>query len=280
MNIDFFEESSYKVSELITKRYSTSFSIATSLLEKEKRRAIYAIYGFVRLADEVVDSFHGHDRAFLLAKLNEDLMYALAHRISTNPILLSFADTVKKYNIDHDYIAAFMESMRFDLTKEMYTNSEELSRYIFGSAEAVGLMCLQVFCNGDNELCNRLKFSAQRLGSAFQKVNFLRDLQKDMKDLGRSYFPEVSCSLFDEHAKRKIEESIQNEFKDAWVGVKALPGRSKLAVALAYYYYKGLLRKISKTAPEKVASQRIRIPNSEKYLIVAKVCIMYKSGLI
>lgn len=280
MNVDFFVGSSYKVSELMTKRYSTSFSIATSLLEKEKRRAIYAIYGFVRLADEIVDSFHGYDRAFLLAKLNEDLQYALENRISTNPILIAFADTSKKYNIRREHIDAFMESMTFDLTKVVYTSSAELERYIYGSADAVGLMCLQVFCNGDDAQYNKLKSSAQRLGSAFQKVNFLRDLQKDINDLGRTYFPEVSSSQFDEISKQKIEESIQNEFKEAWIGIKELPGRSKLAVALAYFYYEGLLGKIKRTSPDQVISKRIRIPNAEKYLIILKVCLMYKAKLI
>lgn len=280
MNVDFYIESSYRISELITKRYSTSFSVATSLLEKEKRRAIYAVYGFVRLADEIVDSFYGYDREFLLAKLEEDLHYALENRISTNSVLIAFADTVKRYGIRREHIDAFLESMRFDLTKVKYTNSAELERYIYGSADVVGLMCLQVFCNGDSVLYDKLKAPAQKLGSAFQKVNFLRDLQKDMEGLGRIYFPEISDSTFDSRSKQQIEATIQQEFEEAWLGIKELPGRSKLAVALAYYYYAGLLRKIRKTSPEAVISQRIRIPNAAKYLIIAKVCLMYKARLI
>lgn len=280
MSVDFYIENCYKISKLITKKYSTSFSLATSFLENEKQRAIYAIYGFVRLADEIVDSFHGYDKLFLLNELNKDLDYALKNGISTNTILAAFSDTVKKFNIKHEHIHAFMKSMKNDLSKTIYTNSEDLNKYIYGSADVVGLMCLNVFCNGDQGLYNKLEYSAQKLGSAFQKVNFLRDLKDDIKDLGRSYFSEISINQFDIQTKKIIEQSIGKDFNEAWIGVKQLPGRSKLAVALAFYYYKGLFRKIKRTSPEKLLSERIRISNLRKYLIIIKVGFMYKTKFI
>lgn len=280
MNIEFFIENSYKISKLITKEYSTSFSLATSLLEKDKKRAIYAIYGFVRLADEIVDSFHGYDKEFLLYKLNEDLDYALKNGISANTILTAFADTVKKYNISIEYIQAFMKSMENDLTKSEYTNVHDIEKYIYGSADVVGLMCLKVFCNGENGLFDKLKHPAQKMGSAFQKVNFLRDLKDDINNLGRSYFPEISNNSFNLHAKQLIEESIQNDFDEAWIGLRQLPGRSKLAVALAFYYYKSLFLKIKRTPPEIILKKRMRISNLQKYLIIIKVGFLYKSKII
>lgn len=280
MNVEYYIRNSYKVSELITKKYSTSFSLATSLLEKEKRKAIYAIYGFVRLADEIVDSFHAYDKAFLLSNLNEQLNYALENGISTNVLLASFANTVKKFNIEKKHIDAFMESMKYDLTKTDYTNCEDLNQYIYGSADVVGLMCLKVFCNGKQGLYNELEYSAQRLGSAFQKVNFLRDLNNDKKELGRTYFPEIANKQFDKNSKRLIEQSIENDFKEAWIGIKRLPGRSKLAVALAYFYYKTLFEKIKKSTPEHLLSERVRINNITKYIILLRVSFMYKTKLI
>ncbi len=280
MNIDFYIENSYKISKLITKEYSTSFSLATSLLEKYKKRAIYAIYGFVRLADEIVDSFHGYDKAFLLAKLNEDLDYALKNGISTNTILTAFADTVKAYNISIEHIQSFMKSMENDLSRTKYTTSKDFDIYVYGSADVVGLMCLKVFCNGENGLFERLKHPAQKLGSAFQKVNFLRDLKDDMNNLGRSYFPDISNSTFNQQTKQLIEESIQKDFDEAWIGLKQLPGRSKLAVALAFYYYKSLFLRIKRTSPEKVLKKRMRVPNFQKYLIILQVAFLYKTKLI
>jgi len=280
MNVEFYIENSYKLSELITKKYSTSFSLATSLLEKEKRKAIYAIYGFVRLADEIVDSFHGYDKPFLLSNLNEQLQYALENGISTNTVLAAFADTVRKYNISRKHIHHFMESMKYDLTKTEYTSTEELNTYIYGSADVVGLMCLKVFCNGNQVLYDQLEKSAQKLGSAFQKVNFLRDLKDDNRELGRTYFPEIINNQFDKTSKQLIEQSIENDFNETWIGVKQLPGRAKLAVGLAYFYYKTLFDKIKKTKPEKILSERVRINNLRKYLILVKVEVMYKTKLI
>jgi phytoene/squalene synthetase len=280
LGVDFYRENSYKISKLITKKYSTSFSFATSFLEKDKKNAIYAIYGFVRLADEIVDSFHKYDKTFLLGKLNEDLEYALNNCISTNPVLMAFADTVKKYKISIEHIQAFMKSMSNDLTKTKYTNSKDYTTYIYGSADVVGLMCLKVFCNGDEALFDKLKHYAQKLGSAFQKVNFLRDLKDDINNLGRSYFPEISNGTFNQQSKLLIEESIQKDFDEAWKGVKELPGKSKLAVALAFYYYRNLLNKIKRTPAEQVLKKRIRISNLRKYLIMIKVFLLYKTKLI
>jgi phytoene/squalene synthetase len=280
MSVDLFVDSSYSVSKVITHKYSTSFSLATSLLEKDKKRAIYAVYGFVRLADEIVDSLHGFDKSFLLQKLNDDLHYALKNGMSTNTILVAFADTVNRYNISKEHIQAFMDSMEYDLTKTSYTKVTDLDKYIYGSADVVGLICLKVFCNGDTGLYKKLETPAQKLGSAFQKVNFLRDLKDDIQQLGRSYFPEISDCHLNNHSKRQIEESIKKDFEEAWKGVKQLPGRSKLAVALAYYYYKGLLKKIIRTSPESLLQKRIRISNFKKYLIIIKVCFMYKTRII
>ncbi len=280
MNLDFYRKCSFNVSGLFTKKYSTSFSLATSLLEKEKRNAIYATYGFVRIADEIVDSFHGYDKAFLLDKLYEDLNYALEKGISTNPLLICFADTVKKYQIDQVYIDAFMASMRADISKTEYSSKEEIQAYIYGSADVVGLMCLRIFCNGNNVLFDELKEPAQRLGSAFQKVNFLRDLKADVHQLGRNYFPELMHAEFNANSKQIIEDSIEADFKEAYKGVKGLPGRSKLAVALAYFYYYRLFMKIKRTSPKAILSERIRISNGLKYLTIFKVMTLYKLRLI
>jgi len=280
MSVEFFIENSYDISKVITKKYSTSFSLAISLLEKEKKRAIYAVYGFVRLADEIVDSLHGFNQSFLLKKLNDDLQYALENGISTNTILVSFADTVKKYSIKKGHIKAFMDSMECDLTKTSYKSTADLDQYIYGSAYVVGLMCLKIFCNGQSDLYLKLEAPAQKLGSAFQKVNFLRDLKDDIKELGRYYFPEISEGQFNDQTKKQIEESIKKDFDEAWKGVKQLPGRSKLAVALAYYYYNGLFKKIIRTSPEKIMRKRVRISNISKYLIVLKTAFIYKTKLI
>ena len=280
MSVAFYIENSYKVSELITNKYSTSFSLATSVLEKEKRKAIYAIYGFVRLADEIVDSLHTYDKPFLLAKLNEDQAYAMQNGISTNLILASFVDTVKKYRIKKEHIDAFMQSMEYDLTKTNYTETSDLNHYIYGSADVVGLMCLTVFCNGNEALYNELEYPAQKLGSAFQKVNFIRDLREDTGDLGRNYFPEISVDKFSKETKSLIEKSIQQDFDEAFTGIKRLPGRSKLAVGLAYYYYLSLFNKIKRASPDKILSMRVRISNLIKYLIIIRVGILYKLKFI
>lgn len=275
MNTRFYLENCYKISQLITENYSTSFSLATWMLEKEKRKAIYAIYGFVRLADEIVDSFHEYDKETLIRQLEEDLDYALKNGISINPVLAAFADTVRRYNIDREYIQAFLKSMKNDLSQKVYSTSEEMNGYVYGSADVVGLMCLRVFCNGNNELFLQLKYPAQKLGTAFQKVNFLRDLRNDIQELGRTYFPELSVKNFDEATKAILVDSIQKDFEEARAGIKYLPGRSKLAVSLAFEYYQNLLLKIKNTPAYQILQQRIRIPNLKKYLIIIKVYLLY-----
>jgi len=222
MNFDFFLENSYIISELLTKRYSTSFSLATSLLEKEKRKAIYALYGFVRIADEIVDSFDGYDKEFLLKKLEEDFSYTLNNGISSNPILVSFADTVKNFGINPQYIDSFLESMKMDLYSSNCSTQEELDSYIYGSADVVGLMCLQIFCGGSSQLFDELELTARKLGSAFQKVNFLRDLRSDILHLGRSYFPELVNEEFNDPTKTIIEQSIKSDFDEARKGIDKL----------------------------------------------------------
>ena len=273
-NIDFFKQTCYRISELITKKYSTSFSLAVSLLEKEERKAIYAIYGFVRLADEIVDSFDGFDKEFLLEKLKSDLDYALLNGISTNPVILAFVDTVKKYRIEKKFIDAFIRSMEYDLYKTNYKTQHELEQYIYGSAEVVGLMCLKVFCKEDENLFSELVPYAKSLGSAFQKVNFLRDINADMNKLGRIYFPEFHSSPFDEKNKQTIIYSIEKDFEHAKKGIKKLPGKAKLAVSLAYHYYRSLLNKIKKVPVSEILSRRIRVPNLQKIAIFLKVYVL------
>ncbi len=275
MNTEFYFLRCYEISELITKRYSTSFSLATSLMEPEVRKAVYAVYGFVRLADEVVDSFHGYPQQLLLDNLEQQLEEALQQKISTNPILNAFVDTVERHQISREYIAAFMRSMRADLSQATYTSEDDLNEYIYGSADVVGLICLQIFCRGNEPLFLYLSPAAEKLGSAFQKVNFLRDLHCDKEKLGRSYFPEVSNDNFNKESKQKIEASIEADFAEALVGIKALPGRSKMAVALAYYYYKVLFNKIKRSSPERLLKERVRISNVTKCLLLLKIKLLY-----
>jgi len=275
MDINFFIQNSYEISKLITKNYSTSFSLATSLLESEKRKAIYAIYGFVRLADEIVDSFAGHNQQYLLDDLKEDLYYTINNNIHTNPIIVSFVDTVKKFNIKREHIEAFIKSMESDLTIEKYETKIEIENYIYGSADVVGLMCLQVFCDGDDNLYDKLEYSARKLGSAFQKVNFLRDLNFDTQYLGRIYFPEISNGKFDNNTKKLIERSIENDFKEAYKGIKYLPGRSKLAVSIANSYYLKLFKKMRKLSYDAILSKRIRLSNFRKFIVIVQQYFRY-----
>ncbi|WP_068474498.1 phytoene/squalene synthase family protein [Saccharicrinis aurantiacus] len=280
MSLNLYREVCYNTSKLITKSYSTSFSLATSLMEDEKKEAIYALYGFVRLADEIVDTFHPYNKEELLNKLQDDLDYALKHKISTNGVLYSFVDTVERFNISSENITAFMDSMRADLTQTTYHTADDMNKYIYGSADVVGLMCLKIFCNGNQVQYDELKSSAMRLGSAFQKVNFLRDLNDDLQVLGRSYFPELSNATFNEQTKAKIEKSIDEDFEAAYIGLRNLPGRSKLSVLVAFNYYNGLLQKIKRTPPQKIINQRVRISNIRKYYLILKTMLMYKLRLV
>jgi phytoene/squalene synthetase len=275
-----FDEVSLICSKKVTSAYSTSFSTAVNMLSPTLRPAIYSIYGFVRFADEIVDSFHDWDNAYLLEKFEQDLNEAIEMQISLNPILNSFQQTVRKYNIDRGMIDAFLKSMRMDLLKTNYQTKEEYQEYIYGSADVVGLMCLKVFVNGDNEKYEELKDSAMRLGSAFQKVNFLRDLKNDIEILNRSYFPHINFSSLDELSKQKIISEIEEDFQHARKGISNLPPTSKFGVYTAFIYYKQLLKKIKKTPPKKVMQMRIRVNNAVKLGLLVKSYFNSKLNLV
>lgn len=272
-----FDELSCEVSRYTTRKYSTSFSLGILALKPSIRSAIYAIYGYVRLADEIVDSFHGYDKEKLLKRLRTETYDALEDGISINPILNSFQQTVRQYNIDVQLISQFLHSMEMDLQKIDY-NSDLYNEYIYGSAEVVGLMCLQIFTGGNKQQFEELKPFAMKLGSAFQKVNFLRDLKDDYQILGRTYFPSLNMSVFDNRVKAQIEKEIEKEFKEALQGIKKLPGSSIFGVYLAYRYYLSLFEKIKKTSSQHILQQRIRIANSQKLLVAFKSYIRYKSA--
>lgn len=273
-----FDELSYKISKQTTKQYSTSFSLGILALSPQIRNSIYAIYGYVRLADEIVDSFHGYDRATLLARFREQTNQALEEKISLNPILQCFQETIHRYDIDRQLINQFLKSMEMDLQKIDY-DSDLYKEYILGSAEVVGLMCLHIFVNGDKELFAMLKPSAMKLGSAFQKVNFLRDMKDDYQVLGRCYFPNVDISYFDNIVKAQIEQEIYTEFKEALEGIKKLPPSSRFGVYLAYRYYISLFRKIKRTSAQKIINQRIRISNGRKFSLMMSSYVQYKMSL-
>lgn len=274
-----FDELSYEISKKTTKKYSTSFSLGILALKPSIRPAIYAIYGFVRLADEIVDSFHDFDKKTLLMRFKKETQIALYEGISLNPILQSFQDTVHRYQIDYSLINQFLHSMEMDLEKMDY-NSDLYKEYIYGSAEVVGLMCLQVFTNGDKEKYEKLKPFAMKLGSAFQKVNFLRDLNEDYKTLGRTYFPNIDMNVFDNRVKKAIENEIEIEFSEALTGIKMLPATSKFGVYLAFRYYLSLFKKIKKTAAENILQERIRIPNFQKMNVMMRSYVRYKIEIL
>lgn len=270
-----FDELSYKISKQTTKQYSTSFSLGILALSSKIRNPIYAIYGYVRLADEIVDSFHGFDKQKLLSRFRDETFVALEEKISLNPILQSFQETVSRYSIDHELIKQFLRSMEMDLHKIDY-NSELYKEYILGSAEVVGLMCLHIFVEGDKKEFERLKPFAMMLGSAFQKVNFLRDMKDDYDVLGRTYFPNVDIKAFDNIVKAEIEEEITFEFREALEGIKKLPASSRFGVYLAFRYYLSLFKKIKKTSASKMINQRIRISNSKKISLMMGSYVEYK----
>lgn len=270
-----FDDLSFKISKQTTKQYSTSFSLGILALSSKIRNPIYAIYGYVRLADEIVDSFHGFDKEKLLSRFRDDTFLALEEKISLNPIMQAFQETVSQYEIDHELIKQFLRSMEMDLHKIDY-NSELYKEYILGSAEVVGLMCLHIFVNGDKAEFERLKPSAMILGSAFQKVNFLRDMKDDYDVLGRTYFPNVDIKAFDNQVKAEIEKEIAHEFQLALEGIKKLPTSSRFGVYLAYRYYLSLFKKIKKTSATKMINQRIRISNSKKISLMMGSYVEYK----
>lgn len=260
---DLYVKTVLECSKLITKRYSTSFSLGIQSLDKKYHPAIYAIYGFVRFADEIVDTFHQHDKATLLSRFKSETRQAIDERISFNPVLHSFQWAVNTYHIEWELIDAFLYSMEMDLSLHT-TNQASYQTYIYGSAEVVGLMCLRVFLEGDEAAYQRLKEPGRRLGAAFQKVNFLRDLQSDYLERGRVYFPEANFEQFDELTKKAIEQDIQADFDAALVGIKQLPEGAKSGVYLAYTYYLSLFKKIKNAAPQRVMTSRIRVPDFQK----------------
>jgi len=278
--MELYDKTTFESSKLIARNYSTSFFFSSNLLKKEDKKAIFAIYGFVRVADEIVDTFHQYNKQALLDDFEDELKKAIEQGISTNPVLHSFQLTIRKYNIPYSLIAAFMHSMRMDLEKKVYESREETEEYVHGSANVVGLMCLKVFTNNNEEEYNRLKRPAMKLGSAFQKVNFLRDLNADINGLNRVYFSDYDFEHFDETAKKAISKEIREEFDEAYQGIKQLPGRSRLAVLTAYYYYMQLLRRIELTPPQQVMNARISVPNSIKFLLLIKAMFVYKLKLI
>ncbi len=274
-----FDELSYSVSKITTQKYSTSFSLGILALEPSMRTAIYAIYGYVRLADEIVDSFHDYDKEKLLNRLKIETNIALNEGISLNPILQSFQATIHRYQIDRNLIDRFLNSMEMDLQKIDY-NSDLYNEYIYGSAEVVGLMCLHVFTEGDKEKYAALKPYAMKLGSAFQKINFLRDLKDDYQVLGRSYFPNVDMCVFDNNVKSQIEHEIEQEFKEALIGIKKLSNSSRFGVYLAYKYYLALFYKIKSKSSKDILNSRVRIPNAQKIAVAFKSYLRYKTAFL
>ncbi|MFN3019819.1 phytoene/squalene synthase family protein [Chryseobacterium sp. TY3] len=274
-----FDQLSYSVSKITTQKYSTSFSLGILALKPSIRNAIYAIYGFVRLADEIVDSFHEYDKETLLNRLKIETQNALEEKISLNPILQCFQETVHKYEIDTVLIEQFLKSMEMDLQKIDY-NSALYDEYIFGSAEVVGLMCLQVFTEGNKEKFQELKPYAMKLGSAFQKINFLRDLKDDYQILGRTYFPNVDMCVFDNCVKCQIEQEIEQEFKEALTGIKKLPNSSMFGVYLAYKYYISLFKRIKSKTSSEILNNRIRVSNPQKIFVAFKSYVRYKIAFL
>ncbi|MAK01779.1 MAG: phytoene synthase [Flavobacteriaceae bacterium] len=275
-----FDEVSYSCSEKVTKTYSTSFSLATRLLSKNIRRDIYNIYGFVRFADEIVDSFHDYDKKELFKDFSIDLNKALKNKIHLNPILNSFQHTFHKYDIDISLVNAFMKSMEIDLSKKKYSTVKEFKEYIYGSADVVGLMCLKVFVQGNQKLYLSLKENAMSLGSAFQKVNFLRDLKADKEDLNRSYFPNTSFKNLEEKEKNLIISDIEDDFSKGLEGIKNLPIEAKFGVFMAYRYYNQLLKKLKKTPATEIINRRIRVPNLKKLELLTRSYVKYQLNLL
>lgn len=274
-----FDKVCIKMSRLTARSYSTSFSLGIGCLEKDLRNPICAIYGFVRFADEIVDTFHDYDKSALLARFREDTWLAIEQRISLNPILNSFQATVHQYGIERSVIEQFLESMEMDLVKRNY-NQQSFEKYILGSAEVVGLMCLRVFCRGEKDAYEKLSPSAMKLGSAFQKVNFLRDLHADYKELGRAYFPGVNLERFDDTEKKKIEASIESDFHEGYAGIRQLPRGARLGVYVAYLYYKTLFKKIRNLPSEHVMKSRVRVRNRYKLAILGYSFVRHRLNLL
>lgn len=275
-----FDQVSYQCSKIVTERYSTSFALATKMLHASIRGHIYNIYGFVRFADEIVDTFHDFDKEVLFNKFELELEASLKDRISLNPILNSFQHTYHTYGIPKHLVDSFMKSMRMDLTKNIYRTDAEYKEYIYGSADVVGLMCLKVFVKGDEKAYEALKESAMALGSAFQKVNFLRDVKADYEELNRSYFPNTNLKELDEASKIRIVEEIKSDFKLGYEGILRLPTEAKFGVYTAYKYYSKLLNKLQNTPSLEIQNARIRVPNYQKFGLLARSYVKYKMNLV
>lgn len=278
-SVELYHKVAQQTSAMVTKEYSTSFSLGIRFLQKKYRNPIYAIYGFVRLGDEIVDTFHEYDKKVLLNLFKRDVNQALKDKISLNPILHNFQQIVHDYKIDKELINTFISSMEMDLHRTTYTQ-DGYKNYIFGSAEAVGLMCLKIFCDGDSVHYEKLKAEARRLGSAYQKVNFLRDLNHDYQELGRSYFPGIDIQSFNQQVKHDLIKDIKADFNKSYEGIKKLPKQVKLGVYLSFIYYSGLLKKIDRTKATKLLEQRIRLSNFYKYMLFIYAGFKYKLNLI
>ncbi len=277
--MELYNKLSNRCSRATTNLYSTSFSVGVACLHSRFHEPICAIYGFVRLADEIVDTFHAFDQSVLLDRFQIETYRAIDEKISLNPILQSFQLAVNRYRIDRCFISEFLQSMKMDLYKKDY-DREEIQHYIGGSAEVVGLMCLRVFCEGNEKLFERLSYSARKLGSAFQKVNFLRDLKTDYMDLGRNYFPSVQLDQWNVRSKLDVEKSIEKDFEEALAGIKELPRSSRLGVFTSYVYYRSLFNKIKKVSPELIFRQRIRVPGAGKARLLAYSFLKHQLNLI
>lgn len=277
--MDLYTETCFKCSKVITHQYSTSFGMGIRAFDKRYQYAIYAIYGFVRYADEIVDTFHEYDKAQLMANFKQETFRAIEQGISLNPVLHAFQHVVNKYGLQRELINAFLGSMEMDLDNKAYTDAG-YEAYIYGSAEVVGLMCLNVFCENDTNLYEKLLPPARSLGAAFQKVNFLRDVRSDYEERGRTYFPGVDFGLFTSGDKQKIEADITNDFNDALVGIKQLPKQVRLGVYVAYVYYMQLFKKIKRTAPEVILQKRIRVADAHKTALYFKALIKQKLNSI
>ncbi|SET58482.1 phytoene/squalene synthase family protein [Hymenobacter actinosclerus] len=278
-HVALFTETSRACSKLITQRYSTSFTLGIRTLDKRFHLPVYSVYGFVRWADEIVDTFHAHDKAALFADFERQTYEALDKRISLNPVLHAFQDVVHQYGIDREFIAAFLYSMEMDLDDRSYDQSL-YSKYIYGSAEVVGLMCLRIFCEGDQQQFERLREPARRLGSAFQKINFLRDIRSDYEERGRVYFPGVQYEHFTEAVKRDIEADIRADFEAGYAGIVQLPRAARLGVYLAYVYYLKLFHKIRQLPAAHIQQQRVRVPTNTKLLLLLGSWLRYRMARV
>ncbi len=278
-NMDLFSQTTYECSKLITQRYSTSFTLGIKTLDKRFHMPVYAVYGYVRYADEIVDTFHDHDKAALLNRFRKDTYQAIEEEISLNPVLHCFQQVVKKYNIENELINAFLDSMEMDLHFTVYDN-KRYADYIYGSAEVVGLMCLKIFCEGDDALYQKLKAPARSLGSAFQKVNFLRDIKSDFAERGRVYFPGVDLNSFNKTTKEQIESEIEKEFKLAYEGILGLPKGVQMGVYLAYIYYYKLFNKIRNCPASRIMNERIRIADQKKLSLLVQTMLRYQFNFL